>query len=1392
MAKQPRFRAGRRAIVLASAAAAVVVLIVVAYFGRRWQLDSAAVHARDAGRAAFAAGDFEKALDGFGRYVRRFEGRSAHASDFVAYARARRRVELPDGAHLKGAIAALSKALALDRSNAEAQSDLLEIYVATGRHSDALEMVDSMLLARSSDVGLLRTKRDVLDAMTKYADALAAADRVNRLAPDDLADHVRTLDIMSRARSNYLQVDSWLGRVLAAHEGDARFGLLTAAVLGRRGDGAKAKESLDRVLAATAKTADPDFALLLVAELDKAARFDESVRVMKRAPAAAGSPLARETLRRDFFAGDVAEVIAGAKLRPDDLGGADAETLAVATLALCACGRGAESEPIRRELGRRQDREGRAWSAVVEHGRDGAARKGLESVTALKQAIVDLQDRAVAHCALGDARLALDERDLAVAEWTRAAELAPSWGRPRRMIASTLLRTPGRGHVALNAVREALERAPRDPETNRTWIAVIAWMSRYATDTQVPSLLDAVRNAVAIAPTCAADALPVEIELLIRADKAEAERRLQAVVATKPVPDGLALLTIAGLPEFPRGVSRTQLLDLVERTYGVTPRLALTRAALAVRSDGDDAGLREFDALRARGAAGAAEPDWDTARAMLLDAMGRAEAGPAWIALADAREHEIRPQMCVLASPTRRADRGATARVIDRVRALTGDDGVEWRIARAEWLLGAPRAPDAQVSEAASMLGDVVKAASDNVPARRLLAAALERLGNLAEATEQLRKAAKLSPADTSTLLENARLAQSQGRPELAERVLDAVLASPGLAPQSAEQAACLLASRGDVRRAIALLEPYVAGARVDRRATLLLVRLLLAAGEPARAVPQIERLLSAPDPEIVDVAASVYEALDKRDDATASLARLDSIAAPPGERELIRGRHAARANDRDGALAWFRKAAEAAPERSDAWTALLVIGLLDGDAPLVDSVLSDPRASAASEPSRFLAGERATVAAALGDARLRGLVISALDDRPNRAVLLQAARKAASSAKDEAGREEAARVVRAFAEAHQDVLAILLLSAELCASAGDLNEACEVARLACRNFPNSVPAARRLAEFLAAGAQWDAAVAASLQWRERAKGNDAAADLFAMRAMLTAGRAADVVSTFDARARAAVARPDADAPLLILHAVALMRTGRSERAAEILATVAAGAPNGRVLALEASPRFLGDAKSASAWIAACALNVRAGDPAEQLALARAWAGAWQTFGAPEFYERATSTLAAVIAAPDAPAAARFLRASLAHQKGDLATARREYAAAVAADAHLLDAKNNLAMLLADAGEWEQAVALATELEKSRPKHAEYLDTLAYALRKGRQFQRAKERLEHAVELEPANPSWKLSLAECLVESGDVAAAASVVASLNAASARGVVMPADAKRRIEKLRIPPR
>src|SRR6185369_8389402 len=115
--------------------------------------------------------------------------------------------------------------------------------------------------------------------------------------------------------------------------------------------------------------------------------------------------------------------------------------------------------------------------------------------------------------------------------------------------------------------------------------------------------------------------------------------------------------------------------------------------------------------------------------------------------------------------------------------------------------------------------------------------------------------------------------------------------------------------------------------------------------------------------------------------------------------------------------------------------------------------------------------------------------------------------------------------------ESHQDVLPILLLAVDTSMRAGDLNAARDVAAVACRNFPASVPAARTVAELQALSERWDAAVAAGIEWRTRAMEHDPNADAFVVRMLLNSGRAAEAVSSFDERARAAMSKTEANEP---------------------------------------------------------------------------------------------------------------------------------------------------------------------------------------------------------------------------------------------------------------------
>jgi tetratricopeptide (TPR) repeat protein len=709
-------------------------------------------------------------------------------------------------------------------------------------------------------------------------------------------------------------------------------------------------------------------------------------------------------------------------------------------------------------------------------------------------------------------------------------------------------------------------------------------------------------------------------------------------------------------------------------------------------------------------------------------------------------------------------------------------------VARARWILSAPSPSDAEIAQAATVLHAVTNDAPASAAARVLLARAIEMLGNLAGAEEQLRIASDLSPDDTSIALEIARLAQLQGRTDAARGQVERALARSDAAPEQLERAAYLLAVLGDVRRSADLLGPLAGVARPRRGGLVLSARLYSRLGQNARAVEICERLLASPDLEIVELAAEVYERAGRSADAASALERLSSMKLRPGDRELAMARYNATKGAAGEAREWFRRAVSAAPSRGDAWTAYATFAVSTGDADSLGTIVADPAAGAASEPVRFLAGVRPPCAPSVVDARLRSLVLQTLTDTADRPVLVDALHAASQGGNDPAGAADRAHAMRALADSHVRVLPLQLVAADLCAAAGDLPGACDVARRAATEFPRSAAAARMAAEVLAKSGRWAEALTAATVWRDLRAGDDTEARVFVAEATTRCGRPAEAVTLLSPLVPGALADAARNERLLLVHAASLARSGDAAHATETIRGLVRRSERWRALALSADPDLLGDAAGASIWLSACAQEIPADDAAGRVELARSWGAAWERFREPSLLKAAEDAIAGVTARPDPPAGAWFVAGALAQRRGDLEAARKSYASAIAKDPGMTDARNNLAVVLAAIGNWSDAVREAASAAKAAPRRASYRDTLAMALRKGGEFAEARASIEEAIRLEPANPAWQVSLAETLAESGDADAARTVAARVREMAESGGTLPQDVRERLERLR----
>ena len=108
------------------------------------------------------------------------------------------------------------------------------------------------------------------------------------------------------------------------------------------------------------------------------------------------------------------------------------------------------------------------------------------------------------------------------------------------------------------------------------------------------------------------------------------------------------------------------------------------------------------------------------------------------------------------------------------------------------------------------------------------------------------------------------------------------------------------------------------------------------------------------------------------------------------------------------------------------------------------------------------------------------------------------------------------------------------------------------------------------------------------------------------------------------------------------------------------------------------------------------------------------------------------------------------------HTQGHLDEARRRYAEILKVEPRAALAANNLATILADAGEnLDQAQALAETAVEQIPASAEFQDTLGWVYYQRHLSGQAIARFEQSVAADPANPVYHYHLGLAYSRNGD-------------------------------------
>jgi tetratricopeptide (TPR) repeat protein len=1357
----------RRLFILLAAVLVVVGTAAAFYWRNEHAREVKLMAARDAGMAAFKSADYRTALDQLKIYVARDQGKK-DVDALYAYGVSRSRIEEPSGKHILEGITVFKTILQLDPGNLECKHRLLDLYARAGYTSDAIDLADKVLTLQPDDAAALRAKCVALEHSRKFEAALDTSEQLNNLDPTDLDQQFTTYRLMMLLKRSPQDLLARAKRMQAAYPNDPRFAMLVAMTYANAADVQSGREWLRK--AATQPSPDAAYVRHMVRIFDSLKLYNEAQELLERAAANNVDPqVARLLLQRLWQKGQNASVID--RSQSLDLNSGDANLLAYRALALYESGRSDDAKAIVDALGKRkEDTEAMAWSTAL-----GARFSGAEPKAALAQyqsALSRTPDNAVFRCLVGEAYARMGEMELAIAAWRRAADLSPSWSRPRTLAARALA-TSNRLNEALKEAQLAYTAMPSTESV--ILMASIGYkaLEQGSIDASIePDLLTNVRNLQKQYPGEPETLVPY-VNLLARAGRRDdAIAAVRGAIANPKEYDQATILRLLV-------ASRTHKLGLdddLQRLASAmssgqdTPQLALARAKDLAASGKPLDGLA---LLESRLKSATTRPvQWQLARTQYKEIIHEPTVASDWITLGDANPDDLAVQTAILKMASSvRSDRDFIARTIERLKAITGSEGQTWKLERARWLISSGSTKDA--AEAVNTLSEIVRSSPTVSEARLLLADAQAGVGNLQAAIKELQSAAELEPNNERILIALARQFQEQNRFSDARSYLDRAAGIPDLSIESRWRIAGMIAAQGDTARGIAILES--ARDQLDTPGQILLSDLYRRQRRMSDAEAIYAKLLTA-KPITLDViraSADFYASQHNRQKADQIVARLGEVSGlKPGAAELYQAEFAERYVSTNAAKSLYIGATLAAPANPSVWRQFTAFHLRTGQFDEAMQTANDGLRTLPDDATFKRLREVAVSASQLlgQDSSLQPIVTYLASAAPGDPACAEFFSSGGDPTSQPIAVSTFASRLKEFAGKYPNSLALQTALVQWHVSQHQLPEAAQVAARTMDLFPTDPSSARAAATLYRDARKWDLAAAAILKWKQRAAPTD------------------DPMPPDIMLAQVRLAQNDAPAAMKVLGAYVSTITAsplKSPLATEILARAQAASGNEDAAKALLSPLLKQERFARSIWITVAASDIRKGDtaaawlrevaplvPVEALDQTTELATGWYLLATRTRHEgaleQAATLLDAIVQKPDAPIGAVLLRGSVADRAGDLKSAEEFYRRGLVLQPDQPEALNNLAYLvLLRGGDVNEAQTLASRAVQLSPQSASFYDTLARVQIKLGQGQAALATFEQALKLDPNNLDALIGMATALCDAGKRGSAAGLLAQID-------------------------
>ncbi|HEX8524685.1 MAG TPA: tetratricopeptide repeat protein [Tepidisphaeraceae bacterium] len=1346
----------RLAIILT--AVAVLVGIGVGMYWRNDHVRRKRLAAdRAAGIEAFKKGDYHTAMARLRPYI----GKVQNDPDALyTYGASRFRSDLTRD-DLSEARNRLITVLQYNPNHVEAQRELLDLYaVSGGYNTEVLELSEKLLKRDANDVTALRARCAALDRAHNFKEALALSERLNEIEPLDMDQQLRTYDLLRKLGKTPAELLERAIKLQQAHADDPRFEMLLGMSYGYAGDGSRGREMLMR--AATRPAPDATFVRQMVRLFDSLGLYEQAEQMLQRTAKDNDPKLLRLLVQRLWQNRRAEEVVTRLKDLNPAAAESDATLIAFKALALFDLNRMDEARAAAAALAtRNNDAQALAWSSALNVRFSPQAGNARRSVAQLQAAMARSPDNAVIRYLLGECYAQLGEYELAIGAWRRATDFSPSWATPHSEVALALA-SSGRFNEAVAEAQQAVKCAPEQVQPAATLAAVrFAQLEQNPDPAASKTLFDFVERVQKARPG-EAQSLPAYVALLNRdgqRDKAVAV--VQAVLQDSRKYDQTTLLRLAAISQKEKLALENELIAAAGRE-GDTPRAVLARATELATAGKVSEGLA---LLEGKAKAATTQPiQWELVLCQYREYAQQPEAAKDWIRLGDAHPGDLDVQTAILRSAnSARSDRDFIARTIDRLRELTGPDGLTWKIERARWLIASEKR-DKDSAEAVTTLNEVVRASPSLAEPRRMLAMAYENIGNFAAAAKELQVASELQPHAPNVALDAARLFQLQSRFSDTRSYIDRALTMKECTPEMRVYASNLLAQQGDYAAAAKVIE--ASPEPRDPEAQLALADLYVHQNRTADARTVYEKLLAASSPSAfaVAAAASFFAEQDSLERGTQTLNRLNDLKLPPGTAEFLRARFTELHQSPEQAQKLYEAATTAAPSDARLWTGYIQFRIrrqqFKEAAALADQATAALPKDANLAALRRVAVHFAAPAPAPIDLLSLADTFAATADHPAVQQLIGAVETAAIQ---KLTPEATLASLRKVVDSYPRFAALQLALVQWCVKLNQLDEAAKLATRAAEQFPANPDAPRIAANVYRLMKKWDLAARAAQQWRERAGAKSIEADIFLANIRLQLKEPATALKVLQPHLAHATDKPGHKLELAVAAARAYAASNRADEAQKLLEPLLSDRA-GRMAWLSVAASDLASADLSKNWIEKVAPLIPADSQIEQQALANAWYTAGARFASKPMLENAAKVLEPVAARPDASPEALSLRGLIAEQSGDARTAESLYRRSLQVHANQAGTLNNLAyLILCRGGDMTEAKNFSSRALALAPETPEFLDTLARIHVKAGDLPAAMDSFQRALRLDPNNLHALIGLASAYTASGKKEPAANML-----------------------------